>query len=313
MQSRAKAVTAMSNWPELDPARDHDTFAVLHLASQMLGKIRVAHATWQNHGWHLTLRPAANGLVILPTPASPGRSYTLTLDLCAHGIALTVSDGERDLVPFAGQTIADIHRGLIAMLERHRLPSHFHGTPNEVVGAVPFAQDMAERRYDAECASRLLTALQLIVPVFEQFRAGFVGKASPVHFFWGSFDLAVTRFSGRKAPTHPGGIPGLPDRITREAYSHEVSSAGFWPGGVVETPALFYSYAYPEPPGFRNSKLAQGEFDATLGEFTLAYDEVRRAADPEQMLMIFLQQTYDAAADLAQWDRAALEREPVAP
>jgi hypothetical protein len=210
----------MTNWPELDPERDGDTFAVLHLASQMLGKIRVAHATWQNHGWHLTLRPTANGLAILPTPSSPGRSFTLTLDLCAHGISLAVSDGERDLVPFAGQTIADIHAGLVAMLDKHGLPSRFNGRPNEIAGAMRFEEDRTERRYDAESARRLLTALQLVVPVFERFRAGFLGKASPVHFFWGSFDLAVTRFSGRVAPEHPGGVPGLPDRITREAYSH---------------------------------------------------------------------------------------------
>src|SRR4051812_27824908 len=286
----------MTDWPELDPARDGDTFAVLHRASQMLGKIRLAHATWQNHGWHLTLRPRANGLAILPTPASPGRSFALTLDLCAHGIALAVSDGERDLVPFAGQTIADIHAGLIAMLDKHELPSIFNGRPNEIADAVRFADDRAERRYDADSARRLLTALQLVVPIFDRFRAGFLGKASPVHFFWGSFDLAVTRFSGRRAPEHPGGIPGLPDRITREAYSHEVSSAGFWPGGVTAVDPIFYSYAYPEPDGFRTATIADGTFDEALGEFTLPYDAVRSAADPEATLTGFLQSTYDAAA-----------------
>ena len=303
----------MTDWPELDPARDGDTFAVLHLASQMLGKIRLAHSTWQNHGWHLTLRPRANGLAILPTPASPGRNFALTLDLCAHGIALAVSDGERDLVPFAGQTIADIHAGLIAMLDKHGLPSAFNGRPNEIADAVRFADDRAEHRYDADSARRLLTALQLVVPVFDRFRAGFLGKASPVHFFWGSFDLAVTRFSGRRAPEHPGGIPGLPDRITREAYSHEVSSAGFWPGGVTAVDPIFYSYAYPEPDGYRTAKPAHGRFDESFGEFVLPYAEVQAASDPEAMLMGFYQSTYDAAADLSHWDRAALEREPVAP
>jgi len=303
----------MTDWPELDPARDGDTFVVLHLASQMLGKIRVAHATWQNHGWHLTLRPRANGLAILPTPAMPGRSFTLTLDLCAHGIALEVSDGERDLMPFAGQTVADIHAGLVAMLDRHRLPSRFHGRPNEIPDALRFVDDRTERRYDVDSASRLLVALQLIVPIFEQFRAGFLGKASPVHFFWGSFDLAVTRFSGRRAPEHPGGVPGLPDRITREAYSHEVSSAGFWPGGATAVAPTFYSYAYPEPEGYRSASVAGGRFDETLGEFTLPYEDVRTSADPGATLTNFLQSTYDAAADLANWDRATLEREPVAP
>jgi hypothetical protein len=279
----------------------------------MLGKIRVAHATWQNHGWHLTLRPAPNGLAILPTPAQPGRSFGLTLDLCQHGIALTVSDGTRDLVPFAGQSIAGVHRGLVTMLDRHELPSLFHGKPNEVADAVPFAQDAAERTYDPDSAHRLLQALQVVLPVFDRFRAGFSGKGSPVHFFWGSFDLAVTRFSGREAPLHPGGVPGLPDRITREAYSHEVSSAGFWPGGVVAAEPIFYSYAYPEPKAFRSRPVAAGRFDEELGEFVLPYAEVRMASDPEATLMGFLQSTYDVAADLAQWDRAALEREPVAP
>ena len=151
------------------------------------------------------------------------------------------------------------------------------------------------------------------MPVFERFRAGFSGKCSPVHFFWGSFDLAVTRFSGRPAPPHPGGVPGLPDRITREAYSHEVSSAGFWPGGIVAAEPLFYSYAYPEPPGFRDGDAGPGRFDPDLGEFVLPYAKVRAAADPEAMLMDFLERTYALAAGLARWDRAALEREPVAP
>ena len=303
----------MSSWPELDPEQDHDTFAVLHLASQMLGKVRVAHSTWENHGWNSTLRPAANGLSTLPTAAPNGRSFSLTLDLCAHGIALTVSDGTHDLVPFAGQTVAEVHEALLAMLDRHALPSSFHSKPNEVENAVRFADDTAPRRYDVDSARRLLGALAAVVPVFDRFRAGFAGKASPVHFFWGSFDLAVTRFSGREAPPHPGGIPGLPDRITREAYSHEVSSAGFWPGGVMAAAPIFYSYAYPEPEGFRNARVAHGKFDEALGEFTMPYAEVRTSADAAGILTEFLQSTYVAAADLARWHRAALEREPVAP
>lgn len=301
------------DWPELDFARDNPTFATLHLASQMLGKIRLKHSAWENHGWHLTLRPNASGLAILPTAAGDGRSFTLGLDLCAHGIALAVSDGSRELLPFAEHSIADLHGGLVAMLDRHGLPSDFYGVPNEVADAVPFAEDDRTRCYDPDSASRLLGALNRIVPIFECFRAGFAGKGSPVQFFWGSFDLAVTRFSGRTAPPHPGGVPGLPDRITREAYSHEVSSAGFWPGGVVAADPIFYSYAYPEPAGFRTAQLTHGRFDGTLGEFTLPYAEVREARDPERVLTDFLQSTYDAAADLAHWDRSALEREPVAP
>ena len=305
----------MADWPELNAARDGPTFATLHLASQMLGKIRVAHAPWTNHGWHVTLRPRPYGLETLPTAAGDGRSFALALDLCRHGVALRVSDGSQELLPFSGQSIADLHGALIAMLDRHGLPSNFHGRPNEIEVAVPFAEDSAPRAYEPDSASRLLDALSRIVPVFERFRAGFQGKASPVHFFWGSFDLAVTRFSGRKAPPHPGGIPGLPDRITREAYSHEESSAGFWPGGVTAADPIFYNYAYPEPPGFRDSgdNLRGGIFDATLGEFALPYETVRASADPEAELMAFLQSTYEAAANLAHWDREALEREPAAP
>ena len=280
----------------------------------MLGKLRVAYAPWVNHGWHVTLLPVAEGLA-MPPIAADGERFELILDLCAHAIVLRTSKGVRDTLPLQPTTIAELHRDLIAMLDRHGLPSSFNGRPNEIADAVPFAEDHAPRAYDRDSAERLRDALARIVPIFERFRAGFAGKSSPVHFFWGSFDLAVTRFSGRPAPQHPGGVPGLPDRITREAYSHEVSSAGFWPGGVTAAEPIFYSYAYPEPDGFRGSIITPGlaRFDETLGEFVLPYEAVRTAADPESALTSFLQSTYDAAANLAGWDRAALEREPVAP
>ena len=300
------------NWPAFDTARDQPTFALLHLAAQMLGKLRVAHAPWTNHGWHATLHPVPEGLTIEPIAAA-GISYTLTLDLCRHAIVLRVGDGERDVLPFDLGSVAALHSALIAMLESHGLPANFHGRPNEVADPMRFADDTAPRAYDPASAERLHLALERIVPLFDRFRAGFLGKASPVHFFWGSFDLAVSRFSGRAAPKHPGGVPGLPDRITREAYSHEVSSAGFWPGGVEAADPIFYSYAYPEPAGFREANVAPGTFDVSLSEFVLPYETVRASADPNGTLMAFLQTTYDAAADLAHWDRAALEREPVAP
>ncbi|RST29781.1 hypothetical protein HMF7854_02285 [Sphingomonas ginkgonis] len=303
----------MSDWPRLDPAEDGPTFALLHLASQMVGKLRLANSTWENHGWNITLRPTASGLATLPSAAPDGRQWSLALDLCRHGIALEVSGGERDLLPFAGTTVSRLHADLVALLDRHGLPSRFDGRPNEIADAPRFADDQEPRDYRPDSAARLHAALQRIVPIFETFRAGFQGKASPVHFFWGSFDLAVTRFSGRPAPAHPGGIPGLPDRITREAYSHEVSSAGFWPGGVTQAPPLFYSYAYPEPDGFRQAPVAPGRFDAAMGEWVLDYAAVRAAADPAAVLSAFLRSSYAAAADLARWDRAALEREPVAP
>jgi len=303
----------MSPWPKLDPVRDHDTLTLLHLAAQMLGKVRVAHAPWTNHGWHVALQPRSNGLESLPTAAGDGRTFTLVLDLCRHTITLSVSDESRDELPLNAGSVATLHAGLIAMLDRHGLPSGFNGIPNEIEGALPFARDKVPRDYDRDSAERLREALAVMLPVFEQFRAGFLGKASPVHFWWGSFDLAVTRFSGRPAPPHPGGVPGLPDRITREAYSHEVSSAGFWAGGAVNAEPFFNSYAYPEPAGFRTAEIKHGRFDGPFGEYILPYAEVRSASEPEAMLGAFLQSSYDAAADLAKWDRAALEREPIAP
>jgi hypothetical protein len=303
----------MSNWPELSVERDHETLAILHLASQMVGKIRVAHAPWMNHGWHVALQPNARGLSALPTAASGGRTFTLTLDLCRHAIVLWVSDESREELPLNAGSIAALHRRLLAMLERHGLPSRFNDRPNEVPDVIPFDEDTGSRDYDRDSAGRFREALAAMLPAFQRFRAGFAGKASPVHFWWGSFDLSVSLFSGRDAPQHPGGVPGLPDRIAREAYSREVSSGGFWAGGVTPAEPFFYSYIYPEPPGYRQAKVAQGRFDETFGEFVLPYADVQRAPDPERMLSEFLQTAYEAAVSLANWDRAALEREPVAP
>lgn len=301
-------------WPELDVTRDHPTFAMLHLVSQMLGKLRVTYSTWVNHGWHATLHPRPDGLAIDSIMAGDV-SFELMLDLCRHQVVLTVSDGRRDSLPLRPASIAELHAELVAMLDRHCLPLSFNGHPSEIADALAFAEDHAQRAYDPASAERLPDALALIVPVFERFRAGFRGKASPVHFFWGAFDLAVTRFSGHAAPPHPGGIPGLPDRITREAYSHEVSSAGFWAGGVTPAEPIFYSYAYPEPLHFREADIAPdtARFDPDLGEFVLPYGAVRAAADPAATLMEFLDTTYAVAADLGYWDRLALERDPVAP
>ncbi|MGH6658956.1 MAG: DUF5996 family protein [Sphingomicrobium sp.] len=305
------------NWPRYDIERDWPTIAFLHLASQMPGKLRVAHAPWINHGWHVTLHLVGEGLTTAPIACADGRTFTLLIDLCAHGLALRVSDGASDIAHFRdGMSIAELHHDVIAMLDRHRLPNRFNGTPSEVPDAISFAEDRAARAFRPDSAATFHAMLSRTVPIFERFRAGFTGKSSPVHFFWGSFDLAVTRFSGRAAPPHPGGVPGLPDRIAREAYSQEVSSAGFWPGNAaMQVEPIFYSYAYPEPKGFRGSTVEPEAaiFDTGLGEFTLGYEAVRRAADPQAVLAGFLQSTYDAAADLAKWDRAKLEREPVAP
>jgi hypothetical protein len=299
-------------WPELDPARDGGTWRVLHMAAQMLGKLRVRHADWVNHGWHVALQPVANGLAILPIATAGGR-FSLSINLCDHRIHLQLSDGRDDSIALAQPTIVKLHAELREMLDRHGLPSDFNGRPNEVPDALPFAKDNRPVDYRCDSAERLRDALSRIVPVFDTFRAGFAGKVSPVHFWWGSFDLAVTRFSGRSAPKHSGGIPGLPDRITREAYSHEVSSAGFWAGGALGADPLFYSYAYPAPGGFAEAAVPVGRFDEGLGEFVLPYADVRQADDPAAMLLRFLQATYDAAADGAGWDRPSLEREIAAP
>jgi hypothetical protein len=303
----------MSDWPNLSVEHDHETLSVLHLAAQMLGKVRVPHAPWTNHGWHVALQPNARGLATLPTAASGGRTFTLTLDLCRHAIVLWVSDGSREEVPLNAGSVAALHHRLIAILDRHGLPSDFNGRPNEIEDAVPFADDHRRRAYDRYSAERFREALAAIVPLFARFRAGFIGKASPVHFWWGSFDLAVSLFSGRQAPEHSGGLPSLPDRITREAYSHEVTSLGFWAGGVTAAEPFFYSYVYPEPAGYREARVAHGRFDATYGEYLLPYAEVRAGADSDRMLSEFADSAYAAAADLAGWDRTALEREPVAP
>jgi len=303
----------MSDWPELSVEHDHETLSVLHMAAQMLGKIRVAHAPWMNHGWHVALQPNARGLAAMPTAASGGRTFTLTIDLCRHAMVLWVSDGSREEVPLNAGSVAALHRRLVAILDLHELPSSFNGVPSEIEDPVPFAEDNRPRDYDRDSAERFRGALAAMLPLFAKFRAGFMGKASPVHFWWGAFDLAVSRFSGRTAPQHPGGMPGLPDRVTREAYSHEVASGGFWAGGVTPAEPFFYSYIYPEPDGYRDAKVAHGRFDTTFGEFVLPYSEVRAAADPERMLGEFLQSAYEAGADLAHWDRPAIEREPVAP
>lgn len=303
----------MSDWPELSATSDHGTLAILHLASQMLGKIRVAHAPWTNHGWHVALQPNARGLSTLPTASGDGRTFTLTLDLCRHAMVLWVSDGSREEVPLNAGSVAALHHRLINILDKHRLPSNFYGRPSEIPDAIPFAEDTAARQYDRDSAERLREALAAMLPVFGLFRAGFAGKASPVHFWWGSFDLSVSRFSGRKAPQHPGGVPGLPDRITREAYSDEVESAGFWAGGVTSAEPFFYSYVYPEPEGYRTSQVAHGHFDETYGEFVLPYSKLRACPDAEGMLLQFFQSAYDAGATLSKWDRGALERAPIAP
>ena len=297
-------------WPQLTEARDGPTIAALHLYSQILGKAAVALLPWRNHGWHVTLRVCPRGLRTEPLHG-PGGTFELGLDLAGHDFIFADSAGERR-VPLGPMTVAQFHAEVTGLLEAAGHNVRIHPAPNEIDPAIPFAVDEVPRSYDRDSAGRLLEALVGADRVLNRFRSAFLGKASPVHFFWGSFDLAVTRFSGRAAPLHPGGIPHLPDDVTREAYSHEVSSAGFWPGGAAGGgDPFFYSYAYPSPEGFAKARVEPegARFDDALGEFVLPYEAMRTAEDPDAALMAFLVSSYAAAADLAAWDRPALECE----
>jgi hypothetical protein len=295
-------------WPPLSAERDGPTIAALHLFSQVVGKVPTAVLPWRNHGWHLTLHVTPRGLRTEPIHAEEG-TFELALDLLDHLLVLDDARGRRTL-PLRPTTVADFYRDAMALLAEAGHRASIHAVPNEIEPATPFPADRAPRDYDRASARRLLGALLSADRVLRLFRSGFLGKVSPVHFFWGSFDLAVTRFSGRPAPLHPGGIPHLPDAVTREAYSHEVSSAGFWPGGAgAPGGPFFYSYAYPAPAGFAEARVGPeaARFDSALGEFVLDYEAVRRAPDPDAALLDFLESSYAAAADLGGWDRASLE------
>jgi len=279
----------------------------LQLWTQIIGKVRLTLTPWVNHSWQVPLYVTARGLGTSPIPIG-SEILEIEFDFIGHRLAVRTSRGEERNLPLEPQTVADFHRRVIALLNEIGIAVAIYETPNELPNPIRFSQDRSHAAYDADAAHRFWRALVQADRIFKLFRSGFLGKASPVHFFWGSFDLAVTRFSGRPAPRHPGGVPGLPDPVTREAYSHEVSSSGFWPGNDAFPQAAFYSYAYPEPAGFRDRPVTAGAaFDATLGEFILPYDAVRAAAEPDALLLDFLATTYAAAADAGHWDRAALE------
>jgi hypothetical protein len=298
-------------WPELPYGAWKDTCATLHLWTQVVGKIRLACTPWLNHSWHVPLYVTARGLTTSPIPYQD-RTFTIDFDFVRHTLDIAVSDGGHKEIALEPRTIADFYALVMAALAALRIPVRITELPSEIADAIPFGRDRTHGAYDADYAQRFWRVLVSADRVLKRFRTGFIGKASPVHFFWGSFDLAVTRFSGRRAPPHPGGVPGLSDAVVREAYSHEVSSAGFWPGGGAIDYAAFYSYAYPEPDGFRTAAVAPATaaFNGALGEFLLPYDAVRTAPDPEAALLAFLDSTYAAAADAAKWDRAALECAP---
>lgn len=297
-----------NHWPALPHAAWRNTAATLHMWTQIVGKIRLACSPWVNHSWHVTLYVAARGLTTAAIPHG-ARSFQIDFDFIDHILVVLTSDGARRDLPLRPMSTATFYRSLMATLEELDVPVKIHARPNEVVNAIPFAEDRVHASYDPEAANRFWRVLLQVDRVMNGFRAGFRGKCSPVHFFWGSFDLAVTRFSGRTAPPHPGGFPNMPDAVTREAYSHEVSSAGFWPGDDNAPEPIFYSYAYPMPVGFESFAVqpAAARWSAALREFMLPYEAVRTAVSPDAMLLAFLESTYRAAAEAGQWDRAALE------
>lgn len=300
-----------SAWPALPFAEWQDTCATLHLWTQVVGKVRLALAPMANHWWHVPLYVTCRGLTTSPIPYGE-LCFEIDFDFIDHRLNILVSDGRTDAFALLPMSVADFHREIMGRLRGLGIAVEIATMPCEVVDAVPFEADHHHAAYDAAYAHRFWQVLLQADRLLKAFRGRFLGKASPVHFFWGSFDLAVTRFSGRTAPPHPGGVPNLADWVVREAYSHEVSSCGFWPGNGGFGRAAFYAYAYPEPPGFAAAAVAPAAafYSAEWREFVLPYDDIRAEAVPEDAVMPFLQRTYEAAAECGHWDCAALERPP---
>jgi hypothetical protein len=298
-----------ADWPDLAGLALQPTIGTLHLWSQVVGKVRLRMTPWENHSWHVPLYVSARGLTTDFVPAGP-KALAIDFDLLTDRLLLCDTDGGAEEVALRDQSVAAFFEATMAALSALGIDLRIDRMPNEIPDAVPFHLDTALRGYDGAVARSYWRALVRVQNVLQRFRTRFVGKCSPIHLFWGSFDLAVTRFSGRPAPRHPGGAVHMSDAVAREAYSHEVSSAGFWPGGGGVSEPSFYSYAYPAPAGFSQAAVgpAAAFFDATLGEFLLPYSAVRSSDDPEAALLDFLQSTYEAAANLAHWDRQALER-----
>ena len=299
----------MTQWPELPFTAWSESCDTLHLWTQIVGKVRIALTPLVNHWWNSTFFVTARGLI---APAMPhgGGTFDVMFDFTEHRLAIATSDGRRSGFALAPMPVADFYAAFTGELRRLGIDATIWTTPCEIENAVPFEEDRSHAQYDAEYVRKFHQALVHSAAVMSEFRARFVGKSSPVHFFWGSFDLAVTRFSGRTAPPPKGHTPNVANWVMAEAYSHECSSCGFWPGNGGFGQAAFYVYAYPEPDGYGATPLrtAGAAYNKDLGQFILPYDAVRGAPDPDALLLGFLQETYEAAADLAQWDRAALER-----
>jgi uncharacterized protein DUF5996 len=297
-------------WPSLLLEEWKDTYATLHMWTQVVGKIRLAQTPWVNHSWHVTLYVTSRGMTTSPIPYGT-RTFQIDFDFIDHLLVITTNDGAVRTIMLRPISVADFYSEVMTTLWELDLKVSISTKPNEVSEPIHFERDRSHASYDANYTTRFWRVLVQSDRVLKEFRSRFIGKCSPAHFFWGSFDLAVTRFSGRPAPEHPGGVPNLPDSVTREAYSHEVSSCGFWPGGG-NMEAAFYAYAYPEPRGFKDYPIGpNGAFyNPDMREFFLPYDAVRQAGNPDRVLLEFLQSTYEAAANLGNWNRSELERMP---
>lgn len=298
-----------NQWPKLSYEKGKDTYATLHMWTQIVGKIKLAVAPWINHSWHITLHLSPTGLSTLEMPYK-NKNFQIDFDFIDHKLNVMTSDGELRDFDLEGNSVADFYRKLLQVLAELNIHLEINSTPVEMENPIPFEKDTKNNTYEKAQTADLHQALLKMQNVLTHMRCDFIGKCSPVHFFWGSFDLAVSRFSGRTAPTHPGGIPYLADWVVEEAYSHEVASFGFWPGSEALPEANFYAYIYPAPEGYKNAKVKPQEayFHDNLGEFVLPYDVVQKSEKPEKILLEFLNSTYEAAASLANWDRDALEK-----
>lgn len=298
------------SWPDLPYALWRDTLETLHLWTQIVGKIRLSQSPWLNHSWHVALYVTTRGLTTSPIPYN-NLNFKIDFDFIEHVLLIEVCDGARRSVDLRPKSVATFYAEVMEALGELGIKVRISDMPNEIVDPIRFGDDSTHASYQQEFAHRFWQVLRNSDRVLNLFRTRFLGKCSPVHFFWGSFDLAVTRFSGKRAPLHPGGVPHLSDAVVREAYSHEVSSAGFWPGGGAIDYPIFYSYAYPAPAGFDTAPVRPREafFSRELSEFILPYDAVRNAKNPDETLLEFLQSTYEAAASIGDWDRSALECE----
>lgn len=297
-------------WPELPAGEWAATLATLHRWAQVVGKVRMCHTPWVNHSWSVPLYVDARGLGTSLIPHVPN-AYEIGFDFVDHRLDIRSTDGRRGSVALESKATADFYAEVLQTLAMLGIDVDIHPVPSEIPDAVPFDADRVNATYEPAHAQALWQALVQAQRVFLAFRAEFVGKVSPVHFFWGSFDLAVTRFSGREAPPHPGGLPNFPNDVAREAYSHEVTSLGFWPGSAESPDPIFYSYAYPTPDGFADASVEPegAAWLPDLGEFVLPYDVVRRSPDPDGALLSFAESTHSAAADLADWNHAVLRNE----